>query len=157
MRVKRGYVLRRRHNRVLKLSKGYFGSHAIIWKTAHQAVIKALRNAMVGRRDKKNDYRKLWISRISAACKANDTSYSKFMHGLNLAKVNLNRKMLSEIAVNDPEQFKSLVDLANKASKAASVVSVSAAEVTKVAPKAGVVAPVKTVKVEKAAPVTIAK
>lgn len=145
MRVKRGYVLRRRHNRWLKLAKGYYGSRHTLWKTAHESVIKALRYAYDGRRDRKNNFRKLWITRISAACKMNDTSYSQFMHGLVLAKVNLNRKMLSEIALNDPEQFKALVELANKAlgDKAIKKTVSSAAAATKVNPKAGIL-PVKT-------------
>lgn len=138
MRVKRGYVLHRRHKRWLKLAKGQFGSRHTLWKTAHQSVIKALANAYVGRRDRKNSFRRLWISRISAACKANGTSYSSFMHGLALAKVNLNRKMLSEIAISDPAQFTSLVELANKAlgDQARKVEKASAANVTKVNPKA---------------------
>ncbi len=159
MRVKRGYVLRRRHNRVLKLAKGYFGSHHILWKTAHQSVIKALRNAYVGRKDKKNDYRKLWIGRISAACKANNTSYSVFMHGLNVAKINLNRKMLSEIAISDPEQFKALIATANKALavKAPSGARPSASAVAATAPKAANVLVAKSETAVKATPAVAAK
>lgn len=138
MRVKRGYVLHRRHKKWLKLAKGQFGSRHTLWKTAHQSVIKALANAYVGRRDRKNAFRRLWIARISAACKANNTSYSVFMHGLILANINLNRKMLSEIAISDPSQFTALVELANKAlgDKARKVEKASAANVTKISPKA---------------------
>ena len=101
MRVKRGYVLRRKHNRVLKLAKGFRGSRHRLFKTANEAVLHSLHYAYVGRRDRKNDFRKLWISRISAAAKANGISYSQLIHGLNLANIKLNRKMLSEIAISD--------------------------------------------------------
>ena len=140
MRVKRGYVLRRRHNRWLKLAKGQYGSRHALWKTAHQSVIKALANAYSGRRARKGDFRRLWITRISAACKANDTSYSSFMHGLDLANIRLNRKMLSEIAISDPAQFTHLVELANAAigERARKITAPSAAAVTKVAPRAAV-------------------
>lgn len=152
MRVKRGYVLRRRHNRWLKLAKGQYGSRHALWKTAHQSVVKALANAYVGRRAKKGDFRRLWITRISAACKANDTSYSVFMHGLSLAHVQLNRKMLSEIAISDPAQFTALVNLANKAlgEAARTHTQPSAAAVTKVAPLAGTLPAKQKVKTVKA-------
>lgn len=145
MRVKRGYVLRRRHNRWLKLAKGYYGSRHTLWKTAHESVVKALRYSYDGRKHTKRNFRKLWISRISAACKLNNTSYSQFMHGLKLANVNLNRKMLSEIAINDPKEFTSLVELSNKAlgDNLHVVDQPSAANVSKVNPKAGNL-PVKT-------------
>ena len=155
MRVKRGYVLRRRHNRWLKLAKGQFGSRHLLWKTAHQSVVKALNNAFVGRRAKKGDFRRLWITRISAACKANDTSYASFMHGLALAKVNLNRNMLSEIAIADPSQFTALVNVANKAlgASARKITAPSAASVTKVSPKAANLPAKQKVKAVKAAAV----
>ena len=115
MRVKRGYVLRRKHNRVLKLAKGFRGSRHRLFKTANEAVLHSLHYAYVGRRDRKNDFRKLWISRISAAAKANGISYSQLIHGLNLANIKLNRKMLSEIAISDPTQFTLIVEQAKKA------------------------------------------
>lgn len=115
MRVKRGYVLRRKHNRVLKLAKGFRGSRHRLFKTANEAVLHSLHYAYVGRRDRKNDFRKLWISRISAAAKANGISYSQLIHGLNLANIKLNRKMLSEIAISDPAQFTLIVEQAKKA------------------------------------------
>ena len=115
MRVKRGYVLRRKHNRVLKLAKGFRGSRHRLFKTANEAVLHSLHYAYVGRRDRKNDFRKLWISRISAAAKANGISYSQLIHGLNLANIKLNRKMLSEIAISDPAQFTLIVGQAKKA------------------------------------------
>lgn len=144
MRVKRGYVLRRRHNRWLKLAKGQYGSRHTLWKTAHQSVVKALRNAYDGRRDKKNDFRRLWIGRISAACKLNGTNYSSFMHGLIVAKVNLNRKMLSEIAIADPAQFAKLVEISKKAlgDSAKTITAPNAGVVGKIAPRAAVL-PVK--------------
>lgn len=115
MRVKRGYVLRCKHNRVLKLAKGFRGSRHRLFKTANEAVLHSLHYAYVGRRDRKNDFRKLWISRISAAAKANGISYSQLIHGLNLANIKLNRKMLSEIAISDPAQFTLIVEQAKKA------------------------------------------
>ena len=115
MRVKRGYVLRRKHNRILKLAKGFRGSRHRLFKTANEAVLHSLHYAYVGRRDRKNDFRKLWISRISAAAKANGISYSQLIHGLNLANIKLNRKMLSEIAISDPAQFTLIVEQAKKA------------------------------------------
>jgi len=145
MRVKRGVVLRRRHNRWLKLAKGYYGSRHTLWKTAHESVVKALRYAYDGRKHNKRNFRKLWISRISAACKLNGTSYSQFMHGLKLANINLNRKMLSELAISDAKEFASLVEIANKAlgENAHAKTEPSAAVVAKTNPKAGNL-PVKT-------------
>lgn len=115
MRVKRGYVLRRKHNRILKLAKGFRGSRHRLFKTANEAVLHSLHYAYVGRRDRKNNFRRLWIARINAASKANGLSYSQLIHGLNLANIKLNRKMLSEIAISDPEQFAKIVEEAKKA------------------------------------------
>ena len=143
MRVKGGYVSHRRHKRWLKLAKGYYGSRHLLWKTAHQSVVKALAHAYIGRKKRKGDFRRLWIGRISAACKANDTSYSVFMHGLKLAKIDLNRKMLSEIAISDPDQFAALVKLSLKALKAKPKEALNAAAVTKVSPRAAIL-PAKT-------------
>ena len=109
MRVKGGTVTRARRKKVLKFTEGFFGSKHRLYRTANEARIKALAYAYVGRRLVKRDYRKLWIRRINAACRLENISYSKFMHGLKVANIDLNRKMLSEIAINDPEQFKALV------------------------------------------------
>ena len=114
MRVKDGTVTRARRKKVLKFTEGFFGSKHRLYRTANEARIKALAYAYVGRRLVKRDYRKLWIRRINAACRMNDMSYSTFMHGLKLAEVNVNRKMLSEIAIADPEGFKALTDLAKE-------------------------------------------
>ena len=111
-RVKRAVNSRKNHKKVLKLAKGYFGGKSKLFKTANESVIRALRNAYVGRRLKKRDYRRLWIARINAATRMNGLSYSKFMHGLKLAGVDVNRKMLSEIAIHDAKAFTDLVEIA---------------------------------------------
>ncbi|MCL2222415.1 MAG: 50S ribosomal protein L20 [Oscillospiraceae bacterium] len=114
-RIKRAVITRKRRKRILKLAKGYWGSKSKHFKMANQAVMKSLTYAYVGRRLKKRDFRRLWITRISAACKANDMNYSRFMHGLKLAGINLNRKMLSEMAIHEPEAFTKLVGTAKEA------------------------------------------
>ena len=114
-RVKRAKNARKNHKKVLKLAKGYYGGKSKLYKTANESVIRALRNAYVGRKNKKRDYRSLWIARINAAARMNDMSYSKFMNGLKVAEVNINRKMLSEIAIKDPKAFAELVAVAKKA------------------------------------------
>ena len=114
-RVKRAVNARKNHKKVLKLAKGYYGGKSKLFKTANESVIRALRNAYVGRRLKKRDYRRLWIARINAATRMNGLSYSRFMNGMKLAGVDINRKMLSEIAIADVEGFKKLVDQASKA------------------------------------------
>ena len=114
-RVKRAKNARKNHKKVLKLAKGYYGGKSKLYKTANESVIRALRNAYVGRKNKKRDYRSIWIARINAAARMNDMSYSKFMNGLKVAEVNINRKMLSEIAINDPKAFAELVAVAKKA------------------------------------------
>ena len=111
-RIKRSTVLRKRHRRVLKQAKGYFGSKHLLFKTAHEQVMHSHRYAYEHRKLNKRDFRKLWIARINAAARINDLSYSKLMHGLKLANVNINRKMLSEIAIADPEAFKKICDTA---------------------------------------------
>jgi large subunit ribosomal protein L20 len=111
-RVKRAMNSRKKHKKVLKLAKGYYGGKSKLFKTANESVIRALRNAYVGRKLKKRDFRKLWIARINAAARMNDLSYSKFMNGMKLAGVEINRKMLSEIAINDPKAFAELVEVA---------------------------------------------
>lgn len=115
MRVKRGTVRHASRKKILKRAEGYFGARHRLFKTAKQAVMRADAAAFNGRKEKKQDYRKLWIRRISAACKVEGTSYSQFMHGLKLANIELNRKMLSEIAANNPAEFHKLVEAANNA------------------------------------------
>ena len=114
-RVKGGTVTHARRKRVLKRASGYFGSKHLLFKTAKEQVMHSLRYAYVSRRNIKRDYRKLWIRRINAACRLNDISYSKFMHGLKEANININRKMLSELAINDPKAFADLVKTAKNA------------------------------------------
>ncbi|MBQ1305694.1 MAG: 50S ribosomal protein L20 [Erysipelotrichales bacterium] len=114
-RVKGGYVTRQRRNKTLKLAKGYFGSKHAIYRTAHEQVLHSWKYAYRDRRNLKREMRKLWIARINAAVRVYDLSYSKFMHGLKLANVNVNRKMLSEMAIHDPEGFKSLTEVAKNA------------------------------------------
>ena len=114
-RVKGGTVTHARRKRVLKRASGYFGSQHLLFKTAKEQVMHSLRYAYVSRRNIKRDYRKLWIRRINAACRLNDISYSKFMYGLKQANININRKMLSELAINDPKAFADLVKTAKKA------------------------------------------
>ena len=114
-RVTGGMTTRKRHKKILKLAKGYRGGKSKLFRTANEAVMKSLVYAYIGRRQKKRDFRKLWITRISAACKMNGMNYSTFMHGLKLAGVTMNRKMLSETAIYDEEAFKALVDTAKKA------------------------------------------
>ena len=111
-RVKGGYVTRQRRKRILKLAKGYFGSKHTLYKTANQQVMKSLSYAYRDRKRRKRDFRRLWIARINAAARLNGLSYSKFMYGLKLAGVEMNRKMLAEMAVNDAEGFKTLAELA---------------------------------------------
>ena len=113
-RVKGGTVTHARRKRMLKRASGYFGSKHLLFKTAKQQVLHSLRYAYIDRRKLKRDYRKLWIRRINAACRLNDISYSKFMYGLKVANVSVNRKMLSELAINDPKAFADLVKLAKK-------------------------------------------
>lgn len=114
-RVKGAMATRKRRKRVLKLAKGYYGSKSRLFKTAKQAVMKSGNYAYVGRKQKKREFRKLWITRISAGCKANGINYSTFMNGLKKAGVELNRKMLSEIAISDPAAFTALVETAKAA------------------------------------------
>ncbi len=106
---------KKRHKKVLKLAKGYVGARSKVYKVAKQSVMKALDYAYIGRKQKKRDFRRLWITRISAACKLNGMNYSQFMNGLKKANITLNRKMLSEIAINDPSAFAELVAKAKSA------------------------------------------
>ena len=113
-RVKGGYVTRRRRNKVLKLAKGYFGSKHTLYKTAHEQVMRSLAYSYRDRKVRKRDFRKLWIQRINAACQLNDMKYSRFINGLNRAGIEVNRKMLAEMAVNDAQGFAQLVELAKQ-------------------------------------------
>lgn len=114
-RVKNGTIHRARRKKVLKQAKGYFGSKHRLYKTAKEQVMHSLSYAYRDRKQKKRDFRKLWITRINAACRNNDISYSKFINGLNKANVNINRKMLSEIAIAQPDAFTKLVTVAKDA------------------------------------------
>ena len=116
-RVKGAMATRKRRKKVLKLSKGYFGAKSKLFKTAKEAVMKSGNYAYIGRRLKKRDYRRLWITRISAAAKMNGMNYSTFMNGLKKAGVEMNRKMLAEIAVHDAAAFTSLAETAKAALK----------------------------------------
>ena len=115
MRVKGSTPKRNRRKKVLKLAKGYFGSKHLLFRTANEQVMRSQRYAFAGRKQTKRDMRKLWIARINAAVRPYDLSYSKFMHGLKLANININRKMLSEIAIHDEKGFKDLVDASKNA------------------------------------------
>ena len=114
MRVKRGFKARRRRKKVLKLAKGFRGGRSRLYRTAADAVDKALMYAYRDRRVRKRDFRKLWIARINAAARLNNISYSKFMHGLKLANVELDRKVLAELAISDPNGFSQIVKVASR-------------------------------------------
>ena len=116
-RIKGATMSRKRRNKVMKMAKGYYGSKSSLFKTAKQAVMKSGQYAYVGRKQKKRDFRRLWITRISAACKLNGMNYATFMNGLTKAGITLNRKMLSEIAIADPAAFTALTEKANAALK----------------------------------------
>ncbi len=114
-RIKGATMTRKRRNKVLRLAKGYYGSKSKLFKTAKQAVMKSGNYAYIGRKQKKRDFRRLWIARISAGCKMNGINYSTFINGLKKANIDLNRKMLSEIAIADPQGFTALVEKAKAA------------------------------------------
>ncbi len=114
-RVKGALSTRKRRNKVLKLAKGYFGAKSKLFKTAKEAVMKSGNYAYIGRKQKKRDFRRLWITRISAAAKMNEMNYSTFMNGLKKAGIAVNRKMLADLAVNDPAGFATLAKAAKKA------------------------------------------
>ncbi len=111
-RVKRGTARRKRHNRVLKQAKGFYGSKSTLFKTANDQVMQSFNYAYIGRKHRKRDFRKLWITRINAAARMNGMSYSKFIGGLKKANIEVNRKMLSEMAIHDAEGFAKLVEIA---------------------------------------------
>lgn len=113
-RIKRAVNSRKNHKKVLKLAKGYYGGRSKLFKTANEAVMRGLRNGYIGRKRKKRDFRTLWIARINAATRLSNLSYSRFMNGMKLAGIDINRKMLSEIAINDPKAFAELVEVAKK-------------------------------------------
>ena len=116
-RVKGAMMTRKRRNKILKMAKGYWGAKSKHFKMANEQVMKSLTYAYVGRKQKKRNFRQLWITRISAGCKANGMNYSTFMHGLKLAGLDMNRKMLSETAIHDPSAFTTLCELAKNAAK----------------------------------------
>ena len=110
MRIKRGVNAVKKRRKIMKLAKGYYGAKSKLYRVAREAVMKSLGYAFVGRKQRKRQFRQLWIARISAACKLNGLSYSKFMYGLKLANINLNRKVLADMAVNDAAGFTALVE-----------------------------------------------
>ena len=114
-RVKTARTTRARHKKILKQAKGYYGAKSIRFRMANQAVMKSLKYAYVGRKDRKSNFRKLWIARINAAARLNGTTYSKLIAGLKKANVTVNRKMLSEIAISDPKAFAEIAEIAKKA------------------------------------------
>ena len=114
-RVKTARTTRARHKKILKRAKGYYGAKHYRFRNANQAVMKSLRYAYVGRKDKKSNFRKLWIARINAAARMNGLTYSKLIAGLKKANVTINRKMLAEIAVTDEKAFKEIAEIAKKA------------------------------------------
>ena len=111
-RIKGGMNAKKKHNRVLKLAKGYRGARSKQYRIAKQSVMRAMAESFAGRKQRKRQFRQLWIARINAAARMNGLSYSKFMYGLKLADVQINRKMLSEMAISDPEGFAALVEVA---------------------------------------------
>lgn len=111
-RIKGGLNAKKKHNRTLKLAKGYRGARSKQYRVAKQSVMRALTSSFSGRKERKRQFRRLWIARINAAARLNGLSYSRFMYGLKLAEIDINRKMLSEMAISDPEGFASLVEVA---------------------------------------------
>lgn len=114
-RVKTARITRKRHKKILKQAKGYYGAKHYRFRNANQAVLKSLSYAYVGRKDRKSDFRKLWIARINAAARMNGISYSKLIAGLKKANVTINRKMLADIAITDPKAFTEIAEIAKKA------------------------------------------
>ena len=115
MRIKRGVNAVKKRRKILKAAKGYFGAKSKLYRTAREQVMKSGQYAYIGRKQKKRDFRALWITRINAACRLNDISYSRFINGLKKANVTLNRKVLADMAVREPEAFANLVEVAKKA------------------------------------------
>lgn len=117
-RVKKGVNAKKRHKKVLKLAKGFYGQKSKVFRAANPAVMRSLRSAYIGRKNKKREYRRLWIARINAAARMNGTSYSKLMSGLKRSGIEINRKMLSEMAIHDPAGFAQLAETAKNAAAA---------------------------------------
>ncbi len=115
MRIKRGVNAVKKRRKILKQAKGYFGAKSKLYRTAREQVMKSGQYAYIGRKQKKRDFRALWITRINAACRMNDISYSRFISGLKKANVTLNRKILADMAVREPEAFANLANIAKKA------------------------------------------
>lgn len=111
-RIKGAVNAKKKHKKILKLAKGFYGAKSKIYRCANPAVMRSLRSAYIGRKLRKRDFRKMWIARINAGTRANGMSYSKFMNGLKLAEININRKMLSEMAIHDPAGFANIVEIA---------------------------------------------
>lgn len=111
-RIKGGLNAKKKHNKVLKLAKGYKGARSKQYRVAKQSVMRALTSSFAGRKERKRQFRRLWIARINAAARLNGLSYSRFMYGLKLAEIDINRKMLSEMAISDPQGFTALVEVA---------------------------------------------
>ena len=114
-RVKRGVTTHRKHKKILRQAKGYYGNRSKIYRVANQAVMRSLQYAYAHRKLRKRDFRKLWIARINAACRMNNMSYSRFINGLNKAGVEINRKVLADLAITDAKAFSDLVEVAKKA------------------------------------------
>ena len=153
-RVKGGTIARNRRKKILKLAKGYVGSRSLLYRTANEQVMKSLSYAYRDRKQRKREFRKLWIQRINAAAKQLNFKYSLLIHGLALANVKVNRKMLAELAVSQPEDFKAYVTIAQEAIKGnlPKPVKVKVKEVEEKAPKAEVIEPVEKVATKAAAP-----
>ena len=115
MRIKRAVNAVKKRRKILRSAKGYWGARSKLYRVARQAVMKSGQYAYIGRRLKKRDFRRLWIARINAGCRANEMSYSQFMHGLKVANINLNRKVLADLALTDEKAFAELVNTAKKA------------------------------------------
>lgn len=113
-RVKGGVNAKKKHKKILKLAKGFYGQKSLVFRAANTAVMRSLRSAYTGRKQRKRDFRKLWITRINAATRQNGLSYSRFIHGLKVADIQINRKMLSEMAIHNPDDFAKLVDVAKE-------------------------------------------
>ncbi len=148
-RVKSGVQTKARHKKILKQAKGYFGSKHRLYKTAKEQLMHSYQYAYRDRRQNKREFRKLWITRINAACRLNDISYSKFINGLNKAGVTVNRKMLSEIAIDSPSTFTDLVEIAKSALEGKPVKQVSAKKTEAVVKEVSEEKPVKKTTVKK--------
>jgi len=114
MRIKKGVNAKKRHKKVLKLAKGYYGARSKLYRTANEAVMRATRSSYIGRKEKKRNFRRLWITRINAGTRMYDLSYSKFMFGLKQAGIEIDRKILADLAMNDINAFKDLVEVSKK-------------------------------------------